>query len=454
MRYPSAMQHARRLARLCLLVCLALTGCLSFPSAPATQEPSPASPFSTIALPTSPAGPLPEVTFSDLVVQRGDEQDEWIVLGMAHNNSTSALESVAVLVALLDVSGAATGETTVLLPLSVLQPGAFSPFMVRSEQAEGPAAARASLGSFQFSSETAPRLSIGTVYTTQSPGGILVRGTVHNDGVQPMRVRDVVVAWRDASRALRGLAIATVPGATLPADGSLPWIADAPGTSPATRFEVFVAASPVDSAGESLLVVTDGPTWRLTSQGKGFATGALRNAGNAPILPQVAIAVSAAGRPISLEILQSSIPLQPGETLTFAADQFPGLQATLQSLDADTTEITLEAYVQGRSSLPDAGAAFVLPVSISRFEAIGSSLFLRGTVSNPDSVPLRNATVFVSLRSTTGEPQSARWLELASPPDEAGTVFSVDLPLAAGVDPAMCEYDVRAFGLPLPDSSW
>jgi hypothetical protein len=405
-------------------------------------------------LPTSPAGPLPEVAFSDLVVRHGNAQDAWIVLGTAHNESDSALESVGVFVQLVDAAGTATSESTVPLPLSILQPGAVSPFMARLEQDDAPTAARASLESFQFSSETPADISLGDIYTTQAPDGVLALGTMQSNDTQPMRVRDVVLAWRDRNRSLAGLAIASAPGAVIAPDGSLPWIAQAPGASLGTQFEVYAAVSAVDSAIESPLAVTDGPTWRVTSQGNGFATGAIRNAGDVPVLPQVAISVRAAGRPMSLEILQSSVPLQPGETLTFAADRFPGLQATLRSADIKIHDVMLETYLDAQAVPPDTGAAVVLPVSIDQFEVIGSNVFLSGTVSNPASLPLRSATILVSLRSTSGEPQSARWLELTPPPSQAGMEFSIDMPVAAGVDPAMCEYDVRALGLPLPDSSW
>ncbi|MCX6072553.1 MAG: hypothetical protein NTU91_17155 [Chloroflexi bacterium] len=405
-------------------------------------------------MPTSPAGPLPEVTFTDLVVRHGDDEDEWIVLGMAHNESSSALESVAVCVELVDAAGTATSEATAPLPLSVLQPGAASPFIARLEQAESPAEVRASLESFQFSSAAGASTSLGAVYTTQAPDEVFVRGTVQCEDTRPVRVHDVVIVWRATDRSLAGLAVASVPGAILPQSGSLPWIAQASGATPGTRFEVFTAVSAVDPASEIPLVVTDGPTWHVTSQGNGFATGAIRNAGDAPVLPQVAIAVRAAGRPISLEILQSIIPLEPGETLTFAADRFPGLQAALESGGIEIADVTLEAYLDAQPVPLNTGGAVILPVSIHQLEAIGSSIFLRGTVSNPDSVPLRSAAIFVSLRSTTGEPQSARWLELAPPPAEAGVEFSLDMPLSADINPAMCEYDIRAFGLPLPDSSW
>jgi hypothetical protein len=454
MRYPSDMQRTRRLARLCLLGALILAACLPTPIAPGTEEPTPAAALNTSALPATPVGPLPELEFSGLVVQRGDSEGEWIVLGMASNGSSSALESVVLRVELVDAAGFVTSAATVWLPLSVLHPEAASPFMARLEQDDPPAAARASLESFQFSSETAANINLGDIYTTQAPDGVLVLGTMQGNDTQPMRVRNVVLAWRDRNRSLAGLTIASIPGAVIAPDGSLPWVAQAPGASPGTQFEVYAAASAVDSAIESPLVVTDGPAWRVTSQGNGFATGAIRNAGDVPVLPQVAIAVRAAGRPMSLEILQSNIPLQPGETLTFAADRFPGLQPSLRSADIKIDDVMLETYLDAQPVPLDTGAAVILPVSVHQFEAIGSNVFLSGTVSNPASLPLRSAEIFVSLRSTTGEPQTARWLELTPPPSEAGMEFSIDMPVAAGVDPAMCEYDVRALGLPLPDSSW
>jgi hypothetical protein len=372
---------------------------------------------------------------------------------MAHNESSSALASVAISVELLDAGGAPLGERTVSLPLSVLQPGAVSPFLARFELLNAPAEARAKLESFLFSSESPVSIRVGMVYATHTPDEVFVRGTVQGDDARPLRVREAVVVWRDRSRSLAGLTVASLPGAVLPPDGSLPWIAQAPGASPGTGFEVFVAAIAAEDSGERPLVVADDLAWRVTSQGKGFATGAVRNAAEVPIYPQVAIAVSASDRLISLEILQSGIPLQPGESLIFAADQFPGLQATLESAGIEIGDLTLEAYVDAQPVPSNTGRTVMLAASIDQFEAIGSSVFLRGTVSNPDGIPLTRAMGFVSLRSTTGEPQSARWLELVPPPGQEDTQISIDLPLAAGVDPAMCEYDVRALGLPLSDPS-
>jgi hypothetical protein len=445
-----------RIARLWIITFLGVvlfTGCVPTPVLPPAAGLTPEADPDATAYPTSPAGPLPEIAISDLVVQAGENKGEWWILGMATNDSPAALETVRLRVELANAEGTPTSEATVSLPLSILQPQASSPFAARLHQPGTPAGAHASLESFLFSSAEAIPLRVGPIHTTRVPDGVFVRGTVLASERVPVRVHDVVVAWRDEDRALAGLALATVAGASVPPGGAAPWIAFAPGAGPDSLFQVFTAAGIVAPPSESPISVVDGPTWRVTSQGQGFATGAVRNDGQVAVFPQVAIAAYVDGTPISLQVLESGIPLQPGETLTFAADQLPGLRAALEAEHIDMAELTLEAYLDGQPVPPDVGAPILLPVSIRQFEVIGSSAFVRGFVSRPASVSLESAAVFVSLRSTAGEPLSARWLELDPPPSDAGSEFSLDIPLPAGVDAAMCEYDVRALGLPPPDSS-
>ncbi len=79
---------------------------------------------------------------------------------------------------------------------------------------------------------------------------------------------------------------------------------------------------------------------------------------------------------------------------------------------------------------------------------------MQGTATNPGPALLKSAVVLVSLRSTTGEIQTARWLDLNPPQPGESAEFSIDFPIAAGDDPSMSEYDLRAVGIPLAESSW
>jgi len=87
-----------------------LTGCLPARIAPETPELTPDVLPDATAYPTSPAGPLPELAISDVVVKAGENDGDWLVLGMATNDSSSALEAVRLRVELVDAAGTATAE--------------------------------------------------------------------------------------------------------------------------------------------------------------------------------------------------------------------------------------------------------------------------------------------------------------------------------------------------------
>jgi hypothetical protein len=444
------MHAAGMLARAGLIGCLLLTGCRVVPGASsppsAVQDKTPV----PTGLSATPPEPHPQVTFTDLTVVPGDEPGVWLVLGMARNDSHDALEAVVISVEVLDPVGEPAAATTVPVALSILQPGATSPFSARFEQAHEPQNMRAHLWAFRFSSEAPVHVSMEAVRSSRSSEGTRVLGRLRNLEPRTVQAQDVVVVWREADQSLAGMATATVPRALVPDDGMVPWMAEAPGALPGSRVEVFAAVSAVEDSIIAPLESVAGPTWRVTSQGRGFAVGTLRNPGRDPVLPEVAIAVLAGGRLVSLEILRSSIPLPSGETLDYAADRFPGMEADPNPADG----ITFELYLAGRPMAPDAPSAVPLLASIQQFESIGSRVFMQGTATNPGPTLLKSAVVLVSLRSTTGEIQTARWLDIDPPQPGESAEFSIDFPIAAGDDPSMSEYDLRAVGIPLAESSW
>ena len=437
-------------ARVGLVGCLLLTGCRVVPG-----DPSPASAVQDkTPVPTGPSAtppePHPQVAFTDLTVVPGGDPGVWQVLGMARNDSHYALEAVVISVEVLDPVGEPAAAATVPVALSILQPGATSPFSARFEQAREPEDTRAQLQAFRVSSEGPVHVSVEAVRSSGSSEGTLVLGRLRNLEPRTVQARDVVVVWREADRSLAGMATATVPQAPVPEDGMVPWMAEAPGALPGSRVEVYTAASAVNDSPLAPLESVVGPTWRVTSQGRGFAVGTLRNPGRDPVLPEVAIAILAGGRLVSLGILHSSVPLPPGETLDYGADRFPGMEAALDPAYA----ITLELYLAGRPIAPDAPSAVPLFAAIQQFELIGSRVFMQGTATNPGPVLLKSAVVLVSLRSTKGEIQTARWLDINPPQPGENAEFSIDFPIAAGDDPSMSEYDLRAVGIPLTESSW
>ncbi|MGA9534169.1 MAG: hypothetical protein WBR18_15735, partial [Anaerolineales bacterium] len=113
----------------------------------------------------------------------------------------------------------------------------------------------------------------------------------------------------------------------------------------------------------------------------------------------------------------------------------------------DVDELTLEGFVGVAET--GQGGPVQLTSSITSFEQIGGSVFLRGTVENAGSATVTTPTLFAALRSTEGELWTAGSLSLAETikPGER-LPFVLDLPLPAGTDLPAAEFDIRALGIP------
>ena len=281
---------------------------------------------------------------------------------------------------------------TVPIALSILQPGATSPFLARFEQARTPNSARGPAAgiSLVFRSPGA-RQQRGNPFfpvvqgdldpgETHKPEATFRTGPRRGDGLA--RARSIAGRYDSRQRA-QGRAAGGQHGAM---DGrsarGASGISSSKSSRP-SRQSMRASVAPLDSVLE--------PTWRVTSQGRGFVVGTIRNPGLDPVLPEVAIAIIVGGRLASLEILQSTAPLQPGETLGYGADRFLGLEAGLDTAE----EVTLEVYLTGRLIAQGAPSAVPLPASIHQFEMIGSrGLFMQGTLtgSGPRTAQERHAT--------------------------------------------------------------
>ncbi len=158
--------------------------------------------------PGTPPEPHPQVAFTDLTVLPGDEPGVWLVLGLARNDSRYALETVVATVEVLDLAGTPTAAVTVPVALSILQPGATSPFRARFEQARTPEErARPTAGIPLFFRSTGARHHGGNPFLsvvqgdpgpgeTQEPGATLRAGPRRGVGL----ARGRSIAGRDGGR--------------------------------------------------------------------------------------------------------------------------------------------------------------------------------------------------------------------------------------------------------------
>jgi hypothetical protein len=181
----------------------------------------------------------------------------------------------------------------------------------------------------------------------------------------------------------------------------------------------------------------------LTAQGAPFVVGTLANSGD-PASGSVLISLFDENRFIGLWELETPRPLETGEQLPFAAFGFPGINLRLDP--GDPSAIRVETRIE-ETAADSAPRLIDMPVDVSAFLSVGSTIFIRGTVHNPMDFDVDAATVYVEVRLSTGELATAGWSAAGSLGPGASGEFVLDLPIPVGLDATLTEYDLRAIGL-------
>ena len=116
--------------------------------------------------------------------------------------------------------------------------------------------------------------------------------------------------------------------------------------------------------------------------------------------------------------------------------------------------LNVHALVEGFTILPADETVSQLELTISQYEVLGSLVFLRGVITNPDDTLIREPSIYATVRNNEGLILSAGW---ETPIDllDAGEAseFELSLLLPRGAEPAMLEFDVIAFGLDTNENS-
>jgi hypothetical protein len=179
-----------------------------------------------------------------------------------------------------------------------------------------------------------------------------------------------------------------------------------------------------------------------------FVVGSVQNADLQARSATLVVTLKEKSQLMGLADVRLPIPLAPGETQLFALASFPGLASRMSSAQASLADLTVEVVFDPVESGAEGVTVSVpLDVSITSYEAVGSTLFLKGEVNNERSTPIMSPAVVAAVRSTDGKPVTAGWLTVApslAPGEKAA--FTLPMPLPSGVDPAMSEYDLQAAG--------
>lgn len=383
----------------------------------------------------------------DLTVHTAGQPGDWLVIGLLENRSDFAVDQIQLLVTLRDANEQILAETTVLTALPHLAPAEITPFQARFQgvgavsgaDARVLVARRTSIqrGDVQVSE---PEVFLG------EDGDTLLLGEVANLGDQPLALDGLAYLGLDEQGALWALAHAQHAPTWLEASASRPFLAQVEDDHTHLRWIAFSDALPATAPLQQAVALQGPPILQWTDQGRPFAIGELINHSEQSRNAGLLLVVRHGDQVLSLASLRAPFPLGVGERLPFGQAEFPGLSLRLGGIDREA--VALEAWVDPRASTPSSEHRVQLDVRIHSMEGLGSAVFLRGSVTNPQSVSLSRPSLHAALRTTEGRLLTAGWRQLA--PRLAGgeqVEFVLDLPFPAEEELALAEFDVLGFGL-------
>jgi hypothetical protein len=234
----------------------------------------------------------------------------------------------------------------------------------------------------------------------------------------------------------------------IPPRGSAPFIALADGEYEPDDLVFFLDMVVDTSPPEPDLQFLEPPALQFTDQGVPFFLVSIYNPSSDWVWASGLLILENEDELVGIAPIDPPFPIQPGGIHSFTIQQLWGVSP--ETLASEEAMRTLNAYtsVEGVATLAADETVSLLELSISQYEALGSIVFLRGVITNPDNTLIRQPTIYATARNEDGLILTAGWV---SPAEllEVGEVvdFELSLLLPRDADPAMLEYDVIAFGL-------
>jgi hypothetical protein len=220
----------------------------------------------------------------------------------------------------------------------------------------------------------------------------------------------------------------------------------------AASYAAYVDAVTAEAILDPQPIRLDGsPRLKLDSQDHPIAIGSIKNVSDSPYLASLTLTISYQNEWASVSQIDTPIALGPGEKRAFSMTEFPGLSAKLKEPAWALEDLDLDVRID--PILVGSEAAQPLPVDLEilSYERIGSFTFIRGTVTNPHTRRVHNATVMTSLRYDWGYLMTAAWVVAAETLATGESAdFVLAIPIPANSTPRYAEFDTWAAAVEIP----
>lgn len=432
-----------------LFATLTLGSCATFPGMIRNPDPQQTlSPSTPTLIPPSPT-PAPEIELISLNLIPGQSPDSWQVIGRLINKAEFPLGGISVTVALLGVDGGGLGkETAQTIPASLL-PDEEALFVVDFKGISAVADTTTEIYAEQIPRIQRVQAEVqDAAWKKNSGGDTLILGQVTNPGFSQAKLLDLAVLMLDENQEPIGYANLVASATHISPRESSPFIASANGDFEPDDLVFFLDMVVDTSPPGPDLQFLELPALQFTDQGVPFFLGSIHNPSSDWVWASGLVILENDDGLVGIAPITPPLPLQPGGAHPFSLQDFLGISPEIITSEKAMRTLNVHVLVEGIAILPAGETVSQLELTISQYEVLGSLVFLRGVITNPDDTLIRGPSIYATVRNNKGLILSAGW---ETPIDllEAGEAseFELSLLLPRGAEPAMLEFDVIAFGL-------
>ncbi|TET98877.1 MAG: hypothetical protein E3J30_05815 [Anaerolineales bacterium] len=432
-----------------LFAALTLGSCAAFPGM--IQNPDPQqtlSPTTPTDIPSSPT-PAPEIELISLHLIPGQGPDSWQAIGRLINKAEFPLGGISVTVTLLGPDGSGLDQATAqAIPASLL-PDEEALFVLDFKGTLAVADTTT-----EIYAERIPRIrrvqgEIQDTFWKKNLGGdTVILGQITNPGFSQAKLFDLAVLMLDSDQEPIGYATLVASATHISPRESSPFIALADGDFEPDDLVFFLDMVVDTSPPEPDLQFLELPTLQFTDQGVPFFLGSIHNPSSDWVWASGMLILESEDELVGIAPISPPLPIQPDGIHPFSIQHFWGIPPEILTSEDAMRTLNVSSSVEGIATLSPYETVSQLELSISQYEILGSLVFLRGVIINPDDTLIREPSIYATVRNGEGLILSAGW-ETPAELLEAGEAseFELSLLLPRGADPAMLEFDVIAFGL-------
>ena len=387
------------------------------------------------------------ISITDFHLYDDPGRDEIVAVGLIANDSSKSWGNIQLDVQLYNSLNRVVAERMTQPTLSTLAPGEVSPFFVRFPNSTQADHAEATVIHTEPTISERIDISVTELETRAAADGMIeIIGEIKSLSYGHTAIENAGVVIFDKNDPIIEFVPIALRQTYLNPRGSTPFIVRiAPQYAESSR-EYFVSVIEIDEPDTPTISILDEPVPHYTAQGMPYLIGTLSNASNRAQWASALALVEHDGRLAYMFDVHSPIPLAPGVKRPFHVD----ISEIAPLLDEGSRdgEVTIQWYVDPVQSREALKRPASLALNIDQIETIGSTVYYRGSISNPYDVEIENPSILGALRTVNGDLVSAGWAQPADKliPGETST-FTLALDLPEGSKSWDLEIDLQALGV-------